>query len=510
MLSSNSKTCIACDDNPMVSRLSLRARRTAINLFQTCFFVQLAVHPAAVNAEEPDGGLSTPIPVPEAQHPESSTSAQLATEIVVNPSPLLKGPFYNPLRAENWQVGFQSTYVWQNKLSLPAAYSGPNSLLTGAEAGYTMTATLSVGLRPWIGAEVFVNPEVIQSEELSQLHGLAGLSNGENQKTGGPLPNLYPARFFFRQTIPLGGDSASVSPSANQFSGTVASRRLVVTLGYLAMTDIFDGNSFSHDPRTQFMNWSLWTFGAADYAADSRGYTWGLAVEYYHDAWALRIARFAQPKESNGLPLDFHIIDHYGDNLEIEHDHVVLGRPGKVRLLGFHNRARMGNFRDAIAYAHVNSAFLSVGSVRKDQSKFGFGVGLEQNLIRDAGLFVRFSYNDGRTETYAYAEIEQSLALGGVVKGRLWRRPDDTFGLALVANGLSRAHRDYLAAGGLGFFIGDGQLNYGLEKIAEAFYSARLFTNLWFSLDGQYIVNPAYNKDRGPAKILGCRFHVEF
>ena len=450
------------------------------------------------------------MPAPEAQQPESPHTAQVPADIVVNPSPFLKGSFYNPFRAENWQVGLQSTYVWQKKLSLPAAYSGPNSLLTSAEVGYTLTATLSVGYRPWIGAEIFVNPEVIQSEELSQLHGLGGLSNGENQKTGGPMPNLYRARLFLRQTIPIGGDSTPIVQNANQFSGALASRRLVVTLGYMAMTDIFDGNSFSHDPRTQFMNWSLWTFGANDYAADSRGYTWGVAVEYYHDDWALRIARFAQPKESNGLPLDFHIIDHYGDNLELEHDHVLLGRPGKVRLLGFHNRARMGSFRDALAYAQDNGGLLSVGTVRKDQSKFGFGIGLEQNITRDAGLFARFSYNDGQTETYAYTEIERSLALGGVVKGRLWRRPDDTFGLALVANGLSQAHRDYLAVGGLGFFIGDGQLNYGLEQIAEAFYSARLFTNLWFSLDGQYIVNPAYNRDRGPAKILGCRFHVEF
>jgi len=448
--------------------------------------------------------------LPAIARTEEAVAPTQSADVVASPSPLLKGPFYNPLKIENWQANFQSTYIWQKKPSLHAVYSGENSLITAPETGYTLTATLMLGYRPWIGGEIFVNPEIIQSEELSNLHGLGGLSNGENQKSGDPKAKLYRARLFLRQTIPIGGDSSAVVSVPNQFSSSVARRRLVVTIGNMAITDIFDGNAFSHDPRTQFMNWALWTYGAFDYAADLRGYTWGGALEYTHDNWAFRLGRFAQPKESNGLSLDFNLTAHYGDNLEIQHDHVLLGRPGKVRVLGFHNRAKMGSFRDALAYAQANGSAPTVADVRKTQSKLGFGVGLEQSISRDAGLFVRFSFNDGQTETYAYAEIERSLAFGGTVRGRLWLRPDDTFGLALVGNGLSAAHRDYLRAGGLGFFIGDGQLNYGIEQIAEAFYAARVFGGLWFSLDGQYVVNPAYNKDRGPAKILGFRSHVEF
>lgn len=355
-----------------------------------------------------------------------------------------------------------------------------------------------------------MNPEIIQSVELSKLTGLGGLSNGENQKSGGPKPTLYMARLFLRQTLPIGGSLSDVDAATNQFVGQTASRRFVITVGNLAMTDVFDANTFSHDPRTQFVNWASWTYGASDYAADSRGYTWGIVAEYYHDDWAFRLARFCQPKESNGLPIDFNILQHFGDNLEVEHHHSVLGRAGKVRLLGFCNDARMGSFRDALQYAQANGGTPTVANVRKDQSKWGFGIGTEQHLTEDAGVFGRFSFNDGRTETYAYTEVERSLQIGATIRGRLWLRPDDTLGVAYVLNGLSAAHQDYLRAGGLGFFIGDGQLpHYAMEQIGEAFYSFRAFKGMWFSVDYQFIANPAYNADRGPVSIFGCRFHFE-
>jgi high affinity Mn2+ porin len=420
------------------------------------------------------------------------------------------GPFYCPIDERNWQANFQATYLWQHKPALNAAYTGPHSLRPEPETGYTLTSTLYLGYRPWTGAQIFVNAETIQSQEISHLMGLGGLSNGENQKGGGPLPKLYLPRLFLRQTIGAGGESSPVDAGPNQFADTTASRRFVVTLGKLAVVDIFDANAYSHDPRTSFVNWALWTYGASDFAADSRGYSVGGAVEYYHDAWVFRLARFAQPKESNGLPLDYNVIAHFGDNLEIEHSHVVFGQPGKVRLNGFHNRAVMGSFRSALEAARRTGGTPAVADVRRLQSKLAFGINVEQAVTRDAGLFSRFSWNDGRTETYAYAEIERSFAIGGVVKGRLWRRPDDALGIAYAVDGLSAAHRDYLAAGGLGFFIGDGTISYGPEQIVEGYYTAKLFNALWVAVDGQLIANPAYNRNRGPAKFLTFRFHTEF
>jgi len=250
--------------------------------------------------------------------------------------------------ADRWRANFQTTYLYQRKPEFDAEYTGPKSLLTKEEGGYTLTATLYLGFRPWTGAEIFFNPEIIESELISGLHGLGGLTNSENQKAGGQNGEVYSARAFLRQTINLGGESSGVEGGPNQFAGTISRRRFVLTVGQMAVIDIFDNSSFAHDGRTQFMNWALLTYGASDYAADGRGYTWGMAMEYYHDDWAFRYGRFAQPIHSNGMAIDFNLYEHFGDNIEVEHDHTVWGLAGKIRLLGFLNYARMAAFDDAL------------------------------------------------------------------------------------------------------------------------------------------------------------------
>lgn len=468
----------------------------------------LASPAAAFSAESAKADLASTAAVEPALLASHDQPAEVSLAFAApSPAPRADNPGPSDSR---WSAAFQSTYVYQHKPAFPAAYTGPNSLLPSPESGYTLTATVYLGVRAWSGGELFFNAESIQSQELSHLLGLGGLTNGENQKSGGALPNVYRARTFLRQTIPLGGERSSLDAAPNQFGGEVTSRRLVVTAGNFAWTDVFDDNSFAHDPRTQFLNWAFMTYGASDFAADSRGYTWGLAVEADLDDWALRAGRFAEPKESNGLALDFDLLNHYGDTLEVEHAHVWWGRAGKARLTGWRNRARMGDFRDAMAYAGRSGAAPDVGNVRRDQTKYGFGLDVEQKLSEDVGIFARYSYNDGQTETYSFTEIERSFTAGASVNGRPWGRSGDTLGVAFAQNGLSRAHQDYLAAGGLGFFIGDGRLDYRPERIVEAYYSLGAFHGLWFTLDAQHIANPAYNASRGPVNVFGCRFHAEF
>lgn len=411
------------------------------------------------------------------------------------------------------QAKLQTTYVWQRKPAFPAAYSGTNSLSPEAERrSYTLSATAFLGTRTWQDGELYFNPEMITGQSLSNLTGLGGLSNGENQKGGGPDPTFYLSRLFIRHTWGYGGDRDKIESAPNQLAGQTDKRRLVLTAGKLSLIDIFDNNSFSHDPRTQFLNWSLMTHGAFDYAADQRGYSVGAALELYYDDWAFRAGRFEQPIQSNGLPLDSRISVHYGDQVEIEHGHKISGQPGKLRLLAFRNRARMGGFQDALDFwnAHGRVGVPEVGNVRKDQSKIGFGVSLEQNITQNIGLFARISRNDGGEETYASTEIERSLSGGIVVKGNAWGRQDDAVGIAYVINGLSSVHRQYLANGGLGFFIGDGNINYQPEKILEAYYSLGVTKHTRLSLDYQHINNPAYNADRGPVRIVGARLHLEY
>jgi carbohydrate-selective porin OprB len=350
----------------------------------------------------------------------------------------------------------------------------------------------------------------VQGVPLSELRGLGGFPNGEQQKTSGPNPTLYRARLFLRQTWNHGGEKEAIESDANQLAGMVDKRRIVVTAGNLAVIDIFDNSSFAHDPRTQFLNWALLAHGAYDFAADARGYSWGAAIEYFYDDWAIRAGRFMQPAESNGLPLDTRIFTHYGDQIELEHAHTIGDQPGKLRFLAFRNKANMGGFRDALANAPNNGGVPDLSLVRKERVKYGFGINAEQNLTPDTGIFARASWNDGASETFAFTEIERSLSAGAVMKGRAWNRGDDTVGIAFVRNGLSSAHRDYLAAGGHGAFIGDGKLNYRPESIVEAYYSVNVAKYAWITLDYQHIASPAYNADRGPVNVGSMRLHAQY
>ncbi len=406
---------------------------------------------------------------------------------------------------------FQATYVWQRKSPFAAPYSGPHSLSPDREKSYSLTATAALGTRTWRGGEVYFNPEVAQGVPLSGLTGLGGFTNGEIARTSGPSATFYRARLFARQTWGLGGGGEKLESDANQLAGSVDRRRLVLTAGNLSVLDIFDDNSFSHDPRTQFLNWSLMTHGAYDYAADARGYSWGLALEYLSDDWTLKAGRFIQPKEPNQLALDPRIFRHYGDQIEIERAHAFADRPGKLRFLVFRNVARMARYQDALDLAAQAGGPPDVNAVRTvERVKRGIGLNLEQEISPSVGLFGRASWADGQTETYAFTEIDRSLSGGVSVKGGAFGRARDTLGIAYVRNALSTAHRDYLAAGGLGFFLGDGALDYRPENILETYYSLNVVKDFWFSVDFQRISNPGYNADRGPATVVSGRLHYGF
>jgi hypothetical protein len=413
-------------------------------------------------------------------------------------------------KPEDFNIHLQSTYVRQRKNAFDAPYSGPRSLSPQAEMAYSFSATAAIGLRLWRGAELYFDPEVVQGVPLSGLVGLGGMTNGEQQKTSGPNPTFYRARLFLRQSVGLGGEKVAVESDMNQLAGPQDRRRIVVTAGNLSVTDLFDNNAYAHDPRTQFLNWALTTHGAYDFAADARGYTWGTAVEVFYDDWALRYGRFLQPEESNGLPLDTRFFVHYGDQVEIEHAHRIGERNGKLRFLAFRNRAPMGSFREALDLARAQGGVPDIEATRRDRTKIGYGVTLEQEVTEQVGVFARASWNDGQEETWAFTEIERSLSLGAAIKGAAWGRERDTVGVALVRNGLSGAHQAYLAAGGYGVFIGDGRLNYRPESIAEAYYSLGVGSHAWVTLDLQHIRNPAYNADRGPVTVASVRLHASY
>jgi len=401
----------------------------------------------------------------------------------------------------------QATYLWQYHPSFGAPYSGTNSLLPVRERGYTFTSTLFLGARSG-DTELYFNPEFVRAFAFSDLHGLGGLSNGENQRGAGPTLRGYRARLFVRQTWNVSGEREEQASEPNQVKASYAPERFVLTAGNLSVLDVFDAMDYSHDPRTQFMNWSGLTYGAFDYAADARGYTWGAALEYIHPKWQARVGRFLVPVESNGIRLEWSFLKRYSDVAELELPYKLGERSGIFRVLGFQNRVTAGSFDEAVAVAPAGAA-PDVANVRRAQTKRGIGVSTQIEATDDVGAYVRAGWSDGRTEEFMFTEIDRSLAAGVLVKGTSWGRPEDKLGFAGYVNGLSRAHRDYLAAGGLGFFLGDGRLNYATERIAETFYSLGVNKYWSVSLGYQRIGNPGYNRDRGPVDVLTLRLHVE-
>lgn len=414
--------------------------------------------------------------------------------------------------AEDWNAKFQSTYTWQAKPAFGSPYQGEHSLSGEREKSYSFTATAAFGLRLGPNTEAYLDPEVSQGVPLSGLFGLAGFTNGEMARTSGSKPTLYRARLFVRHVVALGDEIEAIEPGMNQLGGTCAKRRLTLTAGNLSVLDLFDANQFNHDPRTQFLNWTVMTHGAYDFAADARGYTWGVAAEYQADGWALHAGRFIQPREPNQLPLDPRILRHYGDQVELERGY-DLGdeRLGVVRLLAYRNRAVMTRYDDALALAEASDSAPSLDTARhSEQTKVGVGINVEQSFGKRLGGFLRAMWADGKTETYAFTEADRSLSFGLSAKGASWGREGDTLGLASATNFLSVPHRQVLERGGLTFFLGDGRLNYAPERILETYYAVKVAESATLSLDLQRIWNPAYNADRGPATFVALRAHVEF
>ena len=422
-------------------------------------------------------------------------------------------PVHQPEKARNWSLHFQQTLIdqWHNNLTTP--YSGDYSLADRESAKLSFTSTVFIGRRLWKNAAIYFNPEVAGGSGLSGARGVAGFTNGETFRIGDPSPNLYLARLYLRQVFALGTETDVDLDDLNQVAGPTPRRYFAINLGKMSVADFFDQNSYSHDPRTQFLNWSLMSAGGWDYAANTRGYTVGGVFEYVTPNFTVRFASTLMPTLANGPILDFHYGTAHAETVELTQVYHLRGRQGTVRALGFRNVAAMATYNTAIRLAQVTGEQPDVTLVRRDgHTKIGFGLNAEQEIAKNVGLFARVSYNDGKNETWAFTEIDHSASLGIVSTGDRWQRPDDRFGAALVVNGLSPEHRAYLAAGGYGFIVGDGALNYGLEQIGEVYYSFALPTyHAAISPDYQLVINPAYNKDRsGPVHVVAVRLHVEF
>jgi high affinity Mn2+ porin len=412
------------------------------------------------------------------------------------------------LETDNFAVHGQTTFLEQYAPPFRAPYAGANSL-DGNQGRETWDATAFVGLRLWSGAEFWVNPEIDQGFGLSNTLGVAGFPSGEAYKVGASVPYARLPRAFIRQTINLGGDTEKVEAGPNQFSGSQTANRLVLTIGKFAVTDVFDTNKYAHDARGDFMNWSIIDTGTFDYASDAWGFTYGASAEWYQGSWTVRGGVFDLSIVPNSTDLDpqFGQFQWVG---EIERRYDLWGHPGKLAVTGFLSRGRMGSFEDAIQLAALTGGPADITAVRQYQSRGGVSLNLEQEITKELGLFARAGLANGDIEPYEFTDIDRTIAAGLSLAGKQWGRPDDTVGLAGVVNGISKTHEAFLNDGGLGILVGDGMLPHpGPEQIIETYYSLPV-SYFRLTLDYQFIVNPGYNRDRGPASVVGARLHAQF
>lgn len=412
----------------------------------------------------------------------------------------------SPAAAEDEALGlhYQATFATQYHPAFHAPYSGPRSMQPGEESATSVVADLFAGARLWRGAEAWLQPELSGGKGLSSTMGVAAFPSGEVYRIGHPEPTVTVARVFLRQVIGLGGGAVPVEAGPNQLAGTRDRDALTLTVGKVAIPDFVDGVAVSNDPHTHFMSWGLFASGAYDYPADTHGYTWGAAADLTLDAWSVRGGVFLEPKSANGMELEWDLRRARGLVVEVERRFELVGRPGAVRGLAFLNEAHMGSYAQALEQPAPD-----VTTTRAPgRTKAGFAASVDQELAEGLAAFARVSWNDGRNETWAFTEIDRSLAAGVTQTGVRWGRPLDEAGLGLVVSGLSDLHRRYLAAGGTGFIIGDGALRYAPEVLGELYYRLALTREL--ALGGAYqpVFNPAFNGDRGPIHVLTVRFHA--
>jgi len=409
-------------------------------------------------------------------------------------------------------LGAQATVIDQGVLPFHGPYRDANSFKANGDNQISQTYGLYLGSQLTTRLQFYFDVEMFRGAGISNATGLGGLTDGDVIRGGSVqlAKTPYVARAYFRYVFPLSSETERAEPAMDQLPGPEPMRRVEMKLGRFANNDDFDQNRYANSTRTQFLNWSLWNNTAWDFAADTRGFSYGILLAWVNPTWVLRVGSMMMPTLANGNTMDDHVWNARGDNVELTLRPTSWGTV--VRLLGYVNQARMGIYRDAITKAQETGTTPDIA--RDDHPgriKWGIGFNLEQPLADEGetGVFARLGWNDGKTETFVFTEVDRLATVGLQLSGVNWGRPKDVVGISYAFDGLSPEHRRYLERGGAGFVLGDGKLNYALEQILEVYYRFQLLRYVQTSLDYQFIQNPAYNRDRGPVHVFGLRLHVE-
>lgn len=458
----------------------------------------LLVTPRVIHAQDLP---ANPIPAQPTPAPtEDSSSSDPAT-------------MFPHSESSRFWISGQVNIITQWHPTFRSPYQGPNSLSPEAQDASSRVLTLLTGVQVSGTTEFLADVQETGGHGIGETLGLAGFTNLDVVRNPTLSKAPYLARLMWHQIIPLSSEKSVSERTPLSLFTQLPVRRLEIRFGKYSLVDFFDLNTYGTDSNFQFLNWTLDNNGAYDYAADTRGFTYAAMVEYDDRHWALRFAEALMPKVANGINLDADLGRAHSENVEFEMHHAFAPkRESVVRLLGYANHANMGTYSVAVAN------FLAGETPRPEITahplqttiKYGFGVNVEQPLTDWLGLFARWGWNEGQHESYAYTEVDQTVQIGAGGQGTKWKRKLDRAGLAFISNGISRDHQQYLALGGVGFLLGDGQLNYGRENIVEGYYTAHVWRGIFAAFDLQHVNNPGYNRDRGPLLAPAARLHLEF
>ncbi len=413
----------------------------------------------------------------------------------------------------NWLVSGQMNFIAQWNPAFPAAYSGPNSFRNNYDKAVSRVLTLFTGVRLNSSTELLFDVEETGGSGLSDALGIAGFTNLDVVRNPTLSKAPYIARGIFHKVFALSADKVEADRTPLSLFTQLPRRRLELRIGKFGAADFFDLNTAGTDSHFQFMNWTVDNNGAYDYPADTRGYTVGALLDFEDRSWGFRFAELLMPTVANGIDLQWNLRKAHAESYEFElRKNFLPGKPGVIRLLGYTNVANMGIYRvqNQRYLEGIDSTPDITAHPEQQTRKYGFGFNFEQALAANIKAFGRIGWNNGKTESYAYTEVDQSVEAGISFSGPRWHRKYDRAGLVFVSNGIAADHQFYLQHGGLGFLLGDGTLSYGRETILETYYNAHLWKGVFAGFDLQHVNNPGYNRDRGPVLAPGLRLHLEF
>jgi hypothetical protein len=448
------------------------------------------------------GQTATPgqAPTPDGSQSEPSTEEPAVT-------------MFDHSKTSRFWVSAEANIILQWHGGFPAKYTGPNSLHPFAENATSQVFTIFTGVLLNPTTELLADVESVGGHGISEVLGLGGFTNMDVDRNPALGNTPYLARFMVHKVIGLSNETEDAERGPLNLFTELPVRRVEIRVGKFGLVDFFDENSVGSDSHLQFLNWTADNSGAYDFAADARGFTWGVIAEYDTKHLKVRSAVAMMPKIANGINLDLNLGRARGENLELELDRsVIRGRAGAYRVLAYANHANMGSYREAIDrfLAGLTPTPDVTATERQGRVKYGFLASFEQEATSWLRFYGRAGWNEGHNESFVYAEVNNTLAIGADSKGTHWHRDLDRTGITAISNGLSADHRQYLALGGLGLALGDGALTYGRENIVEWYYTVHVWRGAFFSFDLQHITNPGYNRDRGPVLVPAVRLHLDF